>query len=278
MINALRRQKLHPALWELILVDNASTASLADHFDLSWHPNTQIVVEPRLGLTSARLAGFSAASGGVLVLVDDDNVLAEGYLVETLALAETHTQLGTWSGNVKLVFDADAAPPPPLWRKYLTERNCPNASISNDINHHDSTPWGAGMCIRREVAAAYAALVRSDPRRLKLDLQGGALVYGGDTDIAYTGCDIGFAKGVFPELRLDHLIPARRCTREYLVRAAEGHGYSEVLHAWLREQHLPAERPAWRQWLQRMRLPPEERRIAAARARGVARARRELTA
>ncbi|MBX3749532.1 MAG: glycosyltransferase family 2 protein [Opitutaceae bacterium] len=275
-LTALQAQDLPRAEWELLVLDNASAPAL--HPDLGWHPGARTATEPQLGLTAARLAGFAATTGEVIVLVDDDNVLAPDYLSRAAAIARAEPGLGTWSGCIQLAFQAGAVPPPAPWRGYLAERAVAGRQVSRDPRHHASTPWGAGMCIRREVAAAYAARVRSDPRRLKLDLQGAALVYGGDTDIAYTGCDLGFAKGVFPELRLDHLIPARRCTREYLVRAAEGHGYSEVLHAWLREQQLPAERPAWRQWLQRLRLPPEERRIAAARARGVARARRELTA
>ncbi len=273
-LTALRFQTLPIAQWELLLVDNASTPSLTA--DTHWHPQVDTVLESRLGLTTARLAGFAAAKGEVLVLVDDDNVLAPDYLAQALRLASIHPRLGTWSGNIRLDFQPGATPPPPAWRGFLAERDCTSPQISHDPNHHDSTPWGAGMCIRREVASAYVNQVRSDPRRLKLDLQGRQLTYGGDTDITFTGCDIGFEKGVFPELKLDHLIPPGRCTREYLRRAAEGHGYSEILHAWIRNGHLPLRRPAWREWLARLRLPAEERAVAAARARGIAKACREL--
>lgn len=273
-LEALRAQTLPSVQWELLLVDNASHPPLSP--DLSWHPRARILREPKLGLTAARLAGFGAATGEVLVLVDDDNLLAPDFLAQARHLTVTHPRLGTWSGNIRLDFQPDAVPPPPEWRGFLAERTSANPQISNQPNHHESTPWGAGMCIRREVAAAYAQQTRHDPRRLQLDLQGRDLVYGGDTDIAYIGCDLGFDKGVFPVLRLDHLIPAERCTSEYLLRAAEGHGYSEMLHSWIRDGRLPPQRPAWRAWLSRLRLPREERAIATAHARGVAKANREL--
>ncbi len=276
VLNALALQTLPKNQWELIVVDNASDPPLSGSLDISRFPHFRIVHEPRTGLTSARLAGFSSARGKILLLVDDDNLLAPDYLTQILAICESHPQLGSGSGCVRLEFQAGAVPPPPVWRGFLAERCCTAPHISRDPSHQDSTPWGAGMFIRREVADEYVRRAQHDPRRLQLDLQGSLLVYGGDTDIAYIGCDIGFDKGVFPQLKLDHLIPAYRCTREYLVRAAEGHGYSEVLHALLRDARLPPQRPAWHEWLARLRLPQEERIIATARARGIARARRAL--
>lgn len=274
VLAALRAQTLPVSRWELLVIDNASTPAITA--DLTWHPSARIIREPVLGLTAARLAGFAAAQGDWLVLVDDDNVLAPDYLAQILALAAAHPHLGSGSGCVRLEFQTDATPPPPAWRGFLAERACTAPQLSRDPGHNDSTPWGAGMFVRRAVAEAYAHRVRTDPRRLQLDLQGGQLIYGGDTDIAFTGCDLGYDKGVFPQLQLDHLIPASRCTREYLIRAAEGHGYSEILHAFLRDGHPPAQRPAWREALARLRLPREERIIAAARARGLAKARRTL--
>ena len=101
----LRAQSLPPDQWELIVVDNASSSALAPQIDLAWHPHGRVIVETQLGLTNARLAGFAAAHGEVVILVDDDNVLAPDYLAQALALAAEQPQLGTWSGNVTLVFE-----------------------------------------------------------------------------------------------------------------------------------------------------------------------------
>ena len=277
----LRAQALPSPQVEVILVNNASARFPDGAFFSACAPGSfSIVEEPRLGLTSARLAGFAAARGAVIVLVDDDNILAPDYLAAAAQIGRDHPYLASWSGNIELVFEPGSVPPPALWRGYLAERSCPVALWSNDPAHNESTPWGAGMCLRRVLADAYRAHCAQDAGRLRLDLSGRDLTYGGDTDIAYFGCGLGFGKGVFPQLRLRHLIPPERCERGYLLRAAEGHAYSEWLHHWVLHGVVPSEPAAWGDRLKRRaRLAlagPEVRANERARAAGHARAAREL--
>lgn len=267
---------------ETVVVDNASGRFPDPAFFGECAPrDLRIVAEPRLGLTAARLCGFAASRGDVVILVDDDNVLAPDYVAAARAVARDHPQLMSWSGNVELVFEHGSDPPPKVWRGYLAERVCTEAIWSNDPRHDPSTPWGAGMCVRRALADAYREHCSRDPKRLKLDLSGDRLTYGGDTDIAYFGCAMGFGKGVFPRLKLRHLIPPERCERSYLLRAIEGHAYSEWLHHWVLHGALPRERSGMRAYLGRilgsLRGGPEGA-AARARAAGHARAAREIGA
>ena len=137
------------------------------------------------------------------------------------------------------------------------------------------------MCIRRAVVEAYASLVGREKTRASLDLQGSRLVYGGDTDIAYTGCDHGFTKGVFPTLRLTHLIPTERCAEDYIIRSIEGRGYSEQLHRLIRHGRMENPRRSLRRWLgdwwHAARSGRPARMELAARRRGLERAWRELS-
>jgi glycosyltransferase involved in cell wall biosynthesis len=280
VLEGLRRQTLPLQEWEVIIVDNASDSPVADRIDLCWHPHSRVVREEKLGLTAARLTGFSAASGEIIVLVDDDNLLAPDYLAVAVETAATHSFLGSWSGAVELVFEPGSAVPPPSWRSYLTERVCEQAVWSNDPSHNASTPWGAGMCVRQSLAAAYLRSSEANPGRFKLDLQGCELVYGGDTDIAYQGCAMGLGKGVFPGLKVSHLIPPSRCERDYLLRVIEGHAYSELLHQWVLHGALPADSHGWMDALKRasrrLLWTADQRAIERARQKGRQRARREL--
>ena len=280
VLAGLRAQTLPLDQWELIVVDNASSSPLATQLDLTWHPQGRVIREERLGLTPARLAGFAVARGKVIVLVDDDNVLAPDFLAQAIGISRDHPQLGAWSGNVVLKFAPDAIPPPLEWQSNLTERHVDNDSISSDRHHHESTPWGAGFCVRKEVCVAYAAEIASNPLRRQLDLQGQTLLYGGDTDIAYVACAHGYSKGVFARLTLDHLIPARRCEPAYLRRSMEGHAYSSVMHEFVLSGTIPAyfASPVWRTkaWVRRLFLPRYERIQAACHARGTARAVRDV--
>lgn len=276
VLAGLRAQSLPLAQWELIVVDNASQVPLAGRTDLSWHPAARVIRENQTGLTPARLAGFAAARGEIIVLVDDDNVLAPDFLSQVLAIAAEYPQLGAWSGNVILEFASDAVPPPAAWRSNLTERQVTQDAISADRHHHDSTPWGAGLCVRRAVADAYAAELAGNALRRQLDLQGQALLYGGDTDIAYVACAHGYTKGVFARLSVQHLIPARRCETAYLMRSMEGHAYSSVMHEFILSGTIPSylTSPTWRAkaWVKRLFLPRVDRIQATQHARGTARA------
>jgi len=280
VLAALRVQTLPLSEWELIVVDNCSNPPLRNRLDLSWHPNGRVIREDRLGLTVTRLAGFAEARTDIAVLVDDDNVLEPDYLAQVRTIAAQHPNLGVWSGSVVLEFAPDAVPPPPAWRSNLTERHVLQDAISSDRHDHESTPWGAGLCVRREAFTAYARELVHNPLRRELDLQGQSLLYGGDTDIAYVACAHGYTKGVFSRLTVLHLIPARRCEPEYLKKSMEGHAYSSVMHEFILSGMVPAyfTDPLWlaRQWLRRLFLPTPERIQAACHARGVARAVRNI--
>jgi glycosyltransferase involved in cell wall biosynthesis len=240
---ALRAQSLPQEFWELLVVDNESDPPLRGCVDLRWHSRAAVVREERLGLTHARVRGIRESIGNVIILVDDDNVLATDYLVEASNIASKFPYIGAWGGCIDPEFELPRIAPPSELNALLTLRQVSVDLWSNDPNHNASTPWGAGLCIRREVADAYVREVADNPVRTALDLRGKTLLYGGDTDIAYCGCRMGYAKGVFGKLRVTHLIPAERCTSAYLCRVARGRGYSEVLHGYALQGILPAPEP-----------------------------------
>lgn len=277
---SLRGQTLPTGEWELLIIDNASDKPLDQVLDLSWLPGARIVVEPNLGLSRARIAGFRAATGAILILVDDDNVLAPDFLTTVVAIANEHPFLGTWSGNVELALEPGVPPPPKGWGVYLTERHVSQPVWSNDLTHNDSTPWGAGLCIRRQVADSYLKSSQVNPAILELDLQGQDLVYGGDTDIAYHGCSLSLGKGVFPQLQVLHLIPARRCEHSYLLKVIEGRAYSEWLHHWVHHKKLPAKPKGFallKTFLRFVFSNSLERSAELARRRGHKRAKEKLS-
>lgn len=99
-LEGLRRQDWPTDCWELLLVDNASPEpAFLSSLDLSWQPQAQVIREPRLGLTYARLAGIATAGGSLLVFVDDDNVLAPDYLRQAVAAFTEQSSLGALGGK-----------------------------------------------------------------------------------------------------------------------------------------------------------------------------------
>jgi glycosyltransferase involved in cell wall biosynthesis len=236
VLAALKSQSLPLEQWEYLLIDNASDRQVSSEIDLSWHPNSRHIRENKLGLTPARLRGIREAVSDILVFVDDDNVLNPDYLEVTLQISKHWSIIGAWGGQIRGEFEI--IPPDwtkPYW-KNLGIREFDGDRWSNLLYQYETTPCGAGMCVRKVVAQHYAKLVQSDPKRFNLDRQGQLLVSGGDTDLAFTACDIGLGTGLFASLNLTHLIPATRLEEEYLLRLTEGLAYSNLMLGSLRDR------------------------------------------
>ena len=225
----LRAQTLPLERWDLLIVDNRSDPPVAGAIDLSWHPNARMVSEPTLGLTPARLRGIRESSAELLVLVDDDNVLAANYLQRAAAIADEYPFLGAWSGQCLPEFEA----PPPQWtRPYwgtLCIREFDKDVWSNLPLLPETMPCGAGLCVRRPVALHYLGLYDRGARTVILDRVGTSLVSGGDNDLAACACDLDLGVGLFCALKLTHLMPPQRLTEDYLCRLVEGIEYSGAI-------------------------------------------------
>jgi hypothetical protein len=211
--------------------------------------------------------------GDVFVFVDQDNALRPDYLQGVADIAVEYPHLGTWGGQILLKFDEPERAPDPWLCSALCMRELSADIWTNVIDHHESTPWGAGLCARREVLEVYRERVLANLMRRLLDPTPKRAGFGGDSDLSYSGCRAGFGKGVFKCLALDHLIPAGRCSDEYLLRNAETNGYSAVLHGFVEQGDTTPPRNDWRfwimSWLRRPRRKRLEWQVEMARRRGM---------
>jgi glycosyltransferase involved in cell wall biosynthesis len=238
-------QTLSREHWELLLIDNQSQSPLSSDFDLTWHTNSRHILEPSLGLTFARLRGIEESTAALIVFVDDDNVLAPDYLQQVLAIAAEHPRIGAFGGRLIGSFDAD----PPGWAlpyvHMLAIRDVPKDVWCNIPDWSlGSCPAGAGLVVRRCVAEHYKAHCQINQKRKLLDRRGNSLVSCGDMDLAFTSCDLGLGTGVFSSLSLQHLIPARRLEKDYLLKLAEENSYSGIWLEYIRKGIAPAPAPA----------------------------------
>jgi glycosyltransferase involved in cell wall biosynthesis len=230
-LEGLRRQQLHMAEWETIVVNNASLHfPPAAFFQTHGPSNLSHVEEPVTGLTPARIRGFEAARGAIAVLVDDDNVLAPDYLVHVKRLFAAHPEVGLLGGKSIPEFESE----PPAWSReffpLLALRDPGDrASISQGLRPHNArrneyplcAPIGAGMALRRAAWKAWVDARRTTPMQLS-DRRGTELTSSGDNDIVFCGVKAGWAVGYFPELSLTHLIPSSRLEPNYLARLNRG--------------------------------------------------------
>jgi glycosyltransferase involved in cell wall biosynthesis len=236
----LRKQTLAKDNWELLLIDNASSERLEDIWDLSWHPKARHLQENELGLTPARLRGIRESRGQLLIFVDDDNVLASDYLEQALRIEKEWPILGAWGGDVRGEFETPPEPwTQPYW-DYAFVRECKEVRWSNNPEDWKSSlPFGAGLCLRSQVAYAYAQEHEATPYRKMLGRNGVGLMSGEDIDMVLFSRRLGLGFGRFPKLRMLHLIPARRLTEEYLLELVRAISFSVVLVNEMHGQPLP---------------------------------------
>jgi len=230
VLDALRDQTLPQPRWELILVDNNSEPPLAaEAVDAGRGLPIRLHREPRQGLGIARRAGVLEARGGILVLVDDDNVLDAAYLERALAIAQAEPGLGAFGGIARARTDVLVAG----WRRRLlpflgVRDHGPRPITSRENAWGPWEPIGAGMVLRRSVGLEFVRLVESVPEALELDRAGRAMLSGGDSLIARLSYRLGLSCSYQPSLAFDHVIPRSRLGVRYLSRLMYGHGRSVV--------------------------------------------------
>ena len=239
-LEGVRKQTLPQEEWEFLLIDNKSQPPLEGRVDLAGLPRARMVVEKEPGLSHARRRAFQEAKGELIVNLDDDVVLDPDYLAQAKKIALEKPFLGVCGCQVKPEFEAPPIRPPAEY--YGAERKVPQAIWSSDPEHYASNPWGLGSVLKRGVALAYAKKTTKDPRFSVVGRKPGKLFACEDDDIAMTACDLGLGKGVFPELKVTHLIPKTRMTDEFQIKNAQGKGYSATILGFLRQGRLPPPR------------------------------------
>ena len=210
-------------VWDVLVVDNASTDDTADvvaaHQAKALLPGLRYVYEAEQGLTAARLRGVTETTAPWVAFVDDDNMLAPGWLQAVGQAIRAHPEAGGVGGKVILDWEA---PPPGYLKQFgfcfaqqdAGEEDCVTDNLA-----------GAGMVLRR------SALIECGwvDGPLVADRVGKSLVSGGDAEIAQRIRSAGYPLWYTPAAVLNHRIPASRTERRYLFRISHALGTSAVL-------------------------------------------------
>jgi len=224
--NLARRNKTSSV--EIIVVDNASTDGAVDQaFDSmpSDSPPVRIVREDRIGLAHARRTGVEEARGEIVVFVDDDNVLLDGWFEKLVNVFEMHPKIAACGG-----YGIGCLPkiPTPPWfeaccRIYAIGSQ---AEAVGDVTEEPGHLWGAGLAVRRE------ALIRLYQRGFRfraIDRAGSRLLSGGDLELCFALRLAGWRLWYDPSLVFLHLLGESRFQPRYLRRLHSGFGAGSVM-------------------------------------------------
>ena len=221
VLASLRKQTLSHTDWELVVVDNRSDEPLAGRVDLSWHSRAKIIREEAAGLSNARICGILASQGDLILFIDDDNVLDAAYLENCLSISTEWPHLGVWGGAIVPELEIEPAEHIRPHLSKLALRGVARPLWSNLRTCVDAEPWGAGLCVRKAAALAYCEYFKTTKLRI-LDRVNKTLLSGGDTELCYVVCSLGLGMGLFPQLKLLHLIPQSRLTDDYMIKISHG--------------------------------------------------------
>lgn len=271
VLAALRAQTLPRERWELLVIDNGSAVPVQAE-------GARVICEPQLGVTHARIRGIAESTAELIVFNDDDNLLAPDYLERALEIAQQWPMLGTWGGQAIPEWEEAPADWTRGYWNWFGVRTFIERTWSNMPDSMATHPFGAGMCVRRQVAEAYQQALAADPRRRALGRTGKQLIGSEDADVCFTAADLGLGNGLFPELVLTHLIARHRVQEDYLLRLIEALTFSHSLLLHLRG--APPVEPSWMRRLLALYearfLEPRSRAFAVARQRGLAAAARSI--
>ena len=225
-LTAVASQDTPPA--ECVIVDNASGRSVAELPAVAeflrrcrW---ARVVVEPKVGLTQARIAAIEQTSAPLLCFVDDDCEPEAGYLTAAEHLLNEYNCIGA-IGPGKIA--VDFVDPVPEWFAQRFSHHFQEKDVAQLAygcvggTWTDYYPPGSCMVVRREVLDCYRAGVLAG-QLSATDRVGARLSSGGDTQVVWEAIKLGFAAGIAPELRIKHMIPAKRSTLRYMKRLCYG--------------------------------------------------------
>jgi hypothetical protein len=235
VLDSLRSQTLPLNKWELLIIDNASKMPLAPDWPISWHPTARHIAENELGVAAARRRGIREARADLIVFVDDDNVLDKTYLTQAVGIGRDWLLLGAWgSGSIQADFEVKPSESVMGLLPYLALREAASPQWSNVGSSVEAMPWGAGLCVRKAVAVAYCQSCERSSIQIT-GRRGNYTLGGEDKEIALVCCTQGSGFGIFPDLKITHLIPRHRVSEDYIVRLVEGAKLSNFLldYKWL---------------------------------------------
>jgi glycosyltransferase involved in cell wall biosynthesis len=218
-----KQQGVENLKWEILVVDNNSTdgtAQLIQNYQTNWnHPYLlKYLSEIKQGAAFARAKAIQEAKSEIICFLDDDNLPAPNWIIEAYKFAVNNPQAGAIASRISGKFEVN--PPenikPIIFYLAITERGEKPHLFQP---RKQGFPPTSGLVVRRQ---AWQDNVPKQPfliGRVDSSMLGSedaeALCY-----IQKAGWEIWYN----PAMQIEHIIPASRLERNYLISLMESVG------------------------------------------------------
>ncbi|MEM7726656.1 MAG: hormogonium polysaccharide biosynthesis glycosyltransferase HpsE [Cyanobacteria bacterium P01_A01_bin.45] len=226
LLESLQKQTgVENICWEIIIVDNNSndnTNEVIKKYQFSWDNSYPLIyyLETKQGAAYARLLAVKKARGKIVAFLDDDNIPATDWLIQSYKFGQEHPKAGAWSGQIH--GDFEVQPPKKFGQiqNFLAIREHGDNPYIFDAENLRLPP-AAALVIRKK---AWEENVPCSPtltgKLPGLFIQGDdyeplLYIYRGKWEIWYN-----------PKMHSYHQIPAWRLEKKYLLILATGCGLS----------------------------------------------------
>lgn len=212
--------------YEIVLVNNNSTDQTENECQ-KFIKNFPLVsfhyfLEKKQGLSHARNRGIQESKGDILVFLDDDSFVKPNYLHNLQLQLNKHHEAMAFGGKITPRFESGVAP------KWLCRWNYSWLSAIDKGDNvipfdGNSYPIGANMGFRKE------CLVRIGEFNTELGRNKNNLMGGEEKDLINRIKELQMPILYFPDIEVEHVIPEKRTTKDYIIKMAYGIGLSERL-------------------------------------------------
>ncbi|AFY40738.1 hormogonium polysaccharide biosynthesis glycosyltransferase HpsE [Nostoc sp. PCC 7107] len=225
--------------WEIIIVDNNSndgTAKLIYSYQQNWQQpfSLRYTFEAKQGAAFARNRAIIEAKSELVGFLDDDNLPASNWIIKAYQFAQTHHHAGAYASQIHGCFEVK--PPeylkPILFYLAITERG---ETPHQYYPHRQGFPPTAGLVVRRN------AWKDNVPQQLFLVGRIGSSMLGGeDAEALFYIQKAGWEIWYNPAMEVEHIIPAWRLEKTYLLSLMRGIGLTRyylrmlLLQTWQR--------------------------------------------
>lgn len=219
----LANQSADKSLYEVLIIDNNSkddTAQIAkDFIENDSATNASYFIELNQGHTYARNRGIKEAKGQIFTFIDDDAFVDVDYIKNIHHYFNFNKEVKAIGGKIIPVYETERP-------KWMSKFFLPLVSALDMGNHPkrfsgSKFPIGANMSFKKEVFEKYGLFDVNLGRR-------GTGLEGGDEKEVFLRLKKNNEEIHYvPNVVVNHIIPAKRTTMEYVKGLAMGVGSSE---------------------------------------------------